>query len=385
MRITNVISHLGAGGAESVMALLSNHWVMGGNQVSVVIRSTEKLPAQKVELDPRVSMQRTLTSEGSENPQRKVSKLAALMALRSAIMRTEPDVIIAYMDTTAVDTLLVTRGTGIPVIVTEHCDPRVRAIGQSTVDDRAARTGNNVRSLVYGGLRRLLYPHAASVVCLTESAMSFFSQRVQKKGSVIPNPVISPPMAGRVPLPTPTRRILFMGRLTTVKRLDRLLNAFSRTSFRDGGWYLELWGQGPEESRLIELSQRLGIQDRVALCGWTNDPYTVLRGAEIFVMSSETEGFPMALCQAMASGVPSISFDCPSGPRHIIRNNVDGILVPNGDIDALTGAMDYLMNNEAERARLAARAPEILDRFGCDKVFAQWERLFQRVTGYDWI
>jgi glycosyltransferase involved in cell wall biosynthesis len=199
---------------------------------------------------------------------------------------------------------------------------------------------------------------------------------------VIPNPVLPPPAR---PLCADGKkdpcRVVYVGRLSAVKGLDRLLRAYAKVAPRHRQWHLELWGDGPESGPLKELAEQLSMTDRVRFGGWTDSPYSVLRDADLFVMSSHTEGFPMGLCEAMACGVPPVSFDCPSGPRHIIRHGIDGVLVQNGDVDSLAEAMGQLMGDEEARNRLASRAPEVLERFSARKVLAMWEDLFRQVTG----
>jgi glycosyltransferase involved in cell wall biosynthesis len=140
------------------------------------------------------------------------------------------------------------------------------------------------------------------------------------------------------------------------------------------GWSLVIWGEGPERATLEAQRDALGLQDRVTLPGVTQEHGAWLREADIFVLSSRFEGWGIVIGEAMAAGVPVISFDCQWGPGEMIVDGISGLLVPDGDVTALGAAMAALSADPQQRRRLSEGARIAARRFTIDRVLAQWER-----------
>ena len=373
-RLTCVIPALVAGGAERVLTTLVHHWATQGWPVTVVTFDDGRDPpfyplherVRRVPIDVLAPSRGVVEAVGAN--------LRRVRRLRAAIRRSRADVVLSFLDSVNVLTLLATRGLGVPVVVAERSDPRHYPIGRG-----------------WDVLRRCTYPLADRVVAQSDRALANLGYAVRGNGCVIPNPIAVPipaastptgprasgigAAAGRVSAPT----LLAVGRLVPEKGYDLLLDAFARVAARVEGWRLCIHGEGPERASLEERVRRLGLAERVLLPGRIADPAAAMQAADLYVMSSRVEGFPNALGEAMACGMAVVSFDCPSGPRELVRHEVDGLLVPPGDVDALADALERLMRDPATRARLAARAPEVAERFSLAQVASAWERVFSEV------
>ncbi len=363
MKLALVIPSLTAGGAERVMSIMANHWAAKGWGICLLSLDDGAAPPF-FPLDGRVRHRTLALLADSANPLTAVrNNLKRLRVLRRVIREENPDAVISFLDSTNVLTLLATRGLGRPVIVSEHIDP-----------------GRYRIKPMWNLLRRWVYPFADRVVVLTERVLEFFPASLRPRLEVIPNPVLKP-ASGDAPgleLP-PGPRVVAMGRLAEQKGFDILLKAFAQLKDRHPDWSLVLLGEGELRRPLELLRDSLGLTDRVRLAGRVEGPEAVLARSDLFVLSSRFEGFPMALCEAMAAGLPVISTDCPTGPREIVRPGLDGILVPPEDPAALAAAMDRLMTDSGERRRLASRAPEIIERFDLKKIMDSWEKVLLAV------
>ncbi|HEU4388702.1 MAG TPA: glycosyltransferase family 4 protein [Blastocatellia bacterium] len=380
MRITLVISNLLCGGAQRVASLFAGYWAEAGWQVTLLTLGQDghqpffDLHAAVEHCDLR-SLQPIETAESGDQDApllkfaREVTPLEraflfrereSLLRLRNAITTTNPDVVVSFVDITNVRVLIACLDLAIPIVVCEHTDPARVSLG----------------SRVWTSLRRRVYPTAAAVVTLTQEALAHFSPAVRQIGWVIPNPVIAPE-SGAVRAERPGQRVLItLGRLSYEKGFDLLLRAFEKVARIHPSWTLEIWGEGPLRDQLALLIERLGLMGRASLRGLTARPYDVLRRADIFAMSSRIEGFPVALCEAMACGLPVVCCDCSPGVRAIVRDGVDGVLIPAEDVAGLAAALDGLMRDEQTRSRLGDRAQEVVDRFGIERVMVGWKKMF---------
>jgi glycosyltransferase involved in cell wall biosynthesis len=216
-------------------------------------------------------------------------------------------------------------------------------------------------------------------VVLTDGLRGW-AERLAKSRAVhvIPNPVsVSVVESNRGPTETHGgRTVVAMGRLGPEKGFDLLLKAFAQCAETHPDWSLIILGEGTERERLEASAGRLGIKDRVSMPGRVKDPFRILRSGDLFVLSSRYEGFPMALVEAMACRLAVISTDFPSGPRDIVRDGTDAVLVPPDNVAALAAAMDRLMANPTERQRLGTNAGHIVERFSIETIMTQWDALF---------
>jgi GalNAc-alpha-(1->4)-GalNAc-alpha-(1->3)-diNAcBac-PP-undecaprenol alpha-1,4-N-acetyl-D-galactosaminyltransferase len=352
IRLVFVVHSLSAGGAQRVICSMANHWSDQGWDVSVITLAAGA--EDRFRLHPSVRRVALDLMRDSSNILTGLWRnCRRIYRLRQAIISCAPDVVISFVDKTNVLTLLAARN--VPVIVAERTDPRHHSIGR-----------------LWSWLRRRTYGSAAAVVVQTENVRRAISGLVAAGAlHVVPNAVSVP----KVPLDENADRgnyVVGMGRLSPEKGFDLLIDAWKQVENRHPGWTLRIYGEGPEHSKLEQVAARAS---RVELPGWTARPTDTYLCATIFVLPSRYEGFPNALLEAMACGVPAISFDCESGPAEIIRHEVDGLLVPPADTAALAAAIDRLISDTELRNAMGQRARDVVERFSVAEFYESWEKL----------
>ncbi|MBD9354149.1 MAG: glycosyltransferase family 4 protein [Phocaeicola plebeius] len=178
------------------------------------------------------------------------------------------------------------------------------------------------------------------------------------------------------------KRVIAVGRLDYQKGFDRLVQAWQlvRHTGKFTDWKLDIFGQGEWREMLQQMIDKAELQDSVRLNQPTKQIGEEYVKSDLLVMSSNYEGFPMVMIEAMACGLPVVSFDYKCGPKDIIQPGINGLLVPNGDIQALADAMMKVMEDEAYRKMLSLNARKVVDTYSEQAVMAQWIRLFTSIT-----
>ncbi|MGE0315484.1 MAG: glycosyltransferase family 4 protein [Lautropia sp.] len=363
-RLAILIHSLSAGGAERVAVHLANGFAARRWQVALL--TLEPAAGDFYAVDARVDR---IGLDVAGPAGGLVGALAGnarrLRAIRRALARGRYDAVLALTAEVSVLAILATRGLGLRVVVSERIHPPALRLGRA-----------------WHRLRRLVYPHADQVVVQTEDTRRWIERHTPgARARVIPNPVVLPLPGAEPRLPPaqllgPDRRLLLaVGRLSPQKGFDLLIPAFSRIAADHPAWTLVILGEGAERTALEALVAAHGQQARVLLPGHAGNLEDWYRRASLFVLSSRFEGFPNALVEAMAHGCPAVAFDCPTGPRDLVRDGVDGVLVTATDsADALSGALARAMGDDALRARLSSRATEVAARFDPDTILEHWER-----------
>jgi glycosyltransferase involved in cell wall biosynthesis len=343
------------------MVTMANHWIEQGWCVTLISLDAEVVPSY-FPVHPAIGVMHLGVFSRSPTPlHAAANNLQRLAVLRRAIRGCQADVVISFLSTTNVLTLLATRSLGVPVVVSERGDPARASLPK-----------------VWRMLRMLLYPTAYRLVAQTETALACFPAFIRRRGLVVPNPVVP----SRQPDAPSRRTVVAVGHLVPLKGFDLLIEGFARCASAHPDWRLIIWGEGPERARLQALAERCGVARRVELPGRSAKPGAWLETAGIFVLASRHEGFPNVLVEAMAAGLPVVATDCPAGgPRAMISDGRDGLLVANEDAAALARALDRLMADPEARRTLGEAAARSAERFSLPRIMARWTVLVEEAAG----
>lgn len=354
MKIVLTIGGLVYGGAERVMSNLANSFAESGHETTLITIHSK---------DPAYQLNENITFINGLNWKGKLSFFSVCKEYRNLIKKTKPDVILTFLTQVNEFVLFSTLGMSVPVIVSERNDP-------------AHSAPSRFRRVV----RRLLYPYADGVVFQTEDAKNYFNGMKIKSSKIIQNPIfISPEELTNNN--AAEKMIITAGRLTEAKNQKLLIDAFADIADAYPEYKLVIYGEGNLRSELESRVEEYGLENRITLPGNTDKLHHYMKHSEIFVLSSNYEGMPNVLMEAMSCGMACISTDCPcGGPRFLIEDGKNGLLVPVGDEESLSGALEKLLNCNELRYDIGINAKKIYDNLNPEIICKKWENYLFEVS-----
>ncbi len=359
----NCLTH---GGAERVVTNLANQFCREGHEVVI---ATEWIDENEFVPDPGVRRVNIGLKPEDEDRNRLSKYVRRIQYLRQFMKEEKPDVLIAFARLALYRALMACKGTGVPVVISVRIDP----------------------AKYYAGLRdKILIARymnrAAGAVFQTPDAQAFFAPRLQDPETcrVIVNPinekyVQNPDYTGEL-----RKEVVNVARVEDFKNQPMLVDAFAMVHEKHPDYELKIYGpdSGDGTWQTIERkAQEYGIADQVHLMGNSDSLEKQVPGAAVFAYSSDYEGMPNSLMEAMAMGLPCVSTDCPpGGPKMLIEPGVNGLLVPVGDAKALAEKICWLIENPEEARRMGSKAREIRDRANMKAIYEAWKDLLLHVV-----
>lgn len=351
-----VIIGLTSGGAERVLTLLANKFIEKFNVVIITLKKTTPF----YELHPEIRVEYC-----TENIEPSTGIIQALKSnfrlfkkIKSYLKQYRVDAAIAFITRANILTTLAGNQLKIPVVISDRNNPWEK---------------DRVLAPIWLKARKWVYPRARFVVLQTKKIADFYRDFVPDgKIKIIPNPLNPNFVMKSVPK---KNIILNVGRLDLQKNQKLLIQVFSEINPND--WELHIIGEGPERDNLEKLIVHSRMQDKIMLMGRSETIEEHYQQSKIFAFTSNYEGFPNALLEAMAFGLPCISTDCPTGPSELIDNGVNGFLIPLGSRERLRINLLELMANEELRLNIGEKALLSVSKYHIDQISEQWVPLIE--------
>ena len=360
-----IIFHLNCleqGGAERVVTNLANQFVENGYDVII---ATEWYGENEFQTDDRVRRIHVGLTKEDEQKNRIVQFLLRVKYLRRLIKEERPDILVPFARRAIYRGLMAALFVKVPVLISIRTDP----VGHYE------EWSDKIQIPI-------LFPRVDGCVFQTEGARDFFAPRLQKNSRIILNP-LNPKYIG-VPVPKKRNKtVVQSGRLVDFKNQPMLLRAFAKVHAKHPDYDLKIYGGDSFDgtTEILEgLIEELQAQDYIHLMGASDSLEKDLADAALFAFTSDWEGLPNALMEAMAIGLPIVATDCPcGGPRTIMTDGVDGLLIPIQDEEALVAGINRLIEEPEFAQKLGMEARKIADRANGQTIFEQWRDYMEEI------
>lgn len=357
MKIGIFIGGLSTGGAERVVCNLSNY-LSKNNEVTIITLNSLK---SSYPLEKRVK--HIALEKENFNESFIIRNIKRVMNFKKFIKNNNQDVYITFLPITNFIILLFRKFIKCPIIPSVRVDPNVE-----------------YSSVLFKILMKWLYPKADGFIFQTKEAKEYFNGIIKVDSEIIPNP-INEDFIKRSFEGIRKKEIVTVGRLVPQKNHRLLIEAFSKIDIKFSDYKLIIYGDGVLRSELQEYIDSLGLTDKVLLKGNSLNIKDDIYESELFVLTSNYEGMPNSLMEAMALGIPVISTDCNGGgARFLINNNINGILVPIKDCGSLVNSINYILGNDEIRKKLGKESNKISVELNPKIIHKKWENYIRKVV-----
>lgn len=356
MDLLFILPNIGYGGASKILAFVANSLSKSESyHINILVyENTDILQ----DIDSRVKIH-FITKKFNKVV---IKRLQYLREIYAAVKEINPDLIISFLNFPNLYSVIVGKLLSIPVIISERGDPYQRKKKFDHCFD-------------------IIYNMADGAVFQTPGAKSYFGKKLQKRSIVIPNPIVRNHNNITRHQVNDSHKIAFVGRFELKqKRQDIMLRSFAYVKEKYPDAELNFYGNGPDEEYAKSLADKLGVGRSVIFHGYTKDVCKEIADSEVFVMTSDYEGIPNALIEAMMIGMPVVSTDCsPGGAKLLIKDNYNGIIVKQGDSKEVSDAVIRIFSSPELKKHLSQNAEKLDEDFLPDKIIKQWEEYIKTV------
>lgn len=358
-----VFREMGSGGAQKIEAFVANSLDKHGEEVVAINMSNKPITVQLNSSVRVINVPYDEINLVRNRISRTIFKVKYLFKLRSVIKSISPDVVIAFLSDVVRITVLAMSGMNIPIIGSERGDPGVLSVRQ------------------YRKYRKA-YIKCKGVVFQLPSVKAFYKLPGNIKQAVIPNPC-TPRLDSHwtMTFSEDARVIVSAGRLEKQKRFDLLIDAFKIVSSKYPSYQLVIYGEGSQRKELQRRIEDYHLEKSIKLYGDVSDVFSTenMKDVAFFVLSSDYEGIPNVILEAMMSGVPCVATDCtPGGARFLLEDGELGLISPKGDANKLANNMIQYIENIELRIKLANKARVAVDKYSPEIIEGKWVHFIEK-------
>lgn len=357
--IAMFISSLNKGGSERVLVNLAEFFYSRGYRVTIV---TQYQTENEYEISDGIRRVYSEITDEEIGKGRISNFMKRFQKLRGIWKKEKPDLILSFIGKNNMMAILTSRFLHIPTVISVRGEPK-----------------EEYYSSLLRLAARILFPMADGIVLQTTDSKAFFSKSVQKKAVILPNS-LNPSFIREVYQGERDKQIVAVGRVDANKNHRMIIKAFAALAEQYPEYELVIYGEGDLRQELLQEVKEIGLQDRIQLPGSISDVAGAIHKASVFVLSSNSEGMPNTLIEAMALGIPSIATNCPcGGPKDLITDGENGILTEVDNWEQLKDNLQKILSSKEFAEKLSKNASKIQDKLKPDLINQKWEAYFDKI------